>query len=312
MMENKVSYTLVGGFVFTLFIGAIVFVLWHANYAQDKSYKFYKVITNESVSGLNIKAPVKLMGVSVGEVEKLYINPKNSEEIVILIKVDAQTPIKTDSYAILKPQGITGLSYLEIEGGKKESPLLQTSSEEKSMGVIFTKPSLLSRFDNSFATIVTNIEQTLNSLQATLEQGIKIMNETNVKHIEQILSNTNEISQNISQNSHKFSHLFDEAIATTNQIGQMTSHISRIATIDTTKMLASVDEAAQSVNRLMNKIEQRVDSGIFDIDMLLAESLDSFESTMNELNALILQLQQSPSDILYKSTEQKLGPGEKR
>ena len=302
-MENKVSYTLVGIFVFTIFIGAVAFVLWHANYAQDKSYKQYKVITSESVAGLNIKAPVKLMGVTVGEVEKLYINPKNSEEVVIVIKIDAQTPIKVDSYAILKPQGITGLTYLEIEGGKKDSAMLDTSPEEKLMGVIPTQPSLLSRFDNSFATIVASIEETLNSLHTTFDQTTKIMSETNIAHIEQILHHSNEVSQ-------KFSLLVDEATTTSQEIGAMSSHISRIVQTDTTQMLSSVDEAAKSVDRLMNKIEQRVDGGAFDVDILLGESLSSFESTMNELSNLILQLQDNPSDILFKSTQQKPGPGE--
>lgn len=59
-MENRLSYILVGAFIFVLLIAGIFSILWLGNYSDEGAFKFYKVATKESVSGLNEKAPVKL------------------------------------------------------------------------------------------------------------------------------------------------------------------------------------------------------------------------------------------------------------
>jgi len=85
-MENRVSYILIGLFVFILGFSAVGAILWLGKYAQSENYNYYNVVTTQSVSGLNPKAPVKLRGVSVGEVKDIYINKNNSEEVIVLIK----------------------------------------------------------------------------------------------------------------------------------------------------------------------------------------------------------------------------------
>ncbi len=120
-MENRVSYILIGLFVFILSFSTVGFILWLGKYAQGENYSYYKVVTTQGVSGLNPKAPVKLRGVSVGEVKDIYINHNNSEEVIVLIKVKEDTPIKEDTHALINLQGITGLSYIELEGGTHES-----------------------------------------------------------------------------------------------------------------------------------------------------------------------------------------------
>ena len=88
-MENRLSYILVGLFVFILLIGGVFSIVWLGNYSNEGAFKFYKVATTESVSGLNEKAPVKLNGVHIGEVRKITINPKNAEEVLVIIRVDS-------------------------------------------------------------------------------------------------------------------------------------------------------------------------------------------------------------------------------
>lgn len=59
-MENRLSYILVGLFLFVLLIGGVVSILWLGNYSEKGNFKFYKIATKESVSGLNDKAPSNL------------------------------------------------------------------------------------------------------------------------------------------------------------------------------------------------------------------------------------------------------------
>ena len=50
----------------------------------------------------------------------------SSEEIEVILEVKGGTPIKQDTVAILESQGITGLKYIDLVGGTKNSPLLKT------------------------------------------------------------------------------------------------------------------------------------------------------------------------------------------
>ena len=52
-MENRLSYILVGAFIFVLLIAGVFSILWLGNYSDEGAFKFYKVATKESVSGLN-------------------------------------------------------------------------------------------------------------------------------------------------------------------------------------------------------------------------------------------------------------------
>lgn len=58
-MENRLSYALVGLFVFILLLAGIFSIIWLGNYSNEGTFKFYRVATTESVSGLNEKAPVQ-------------------------------------------------------------------------------------------------------------------------------------------------------------------------------------------------------------------------------------------------------------
>ncbi|MCK9337911.1 MAG: MlaD family protein [Arcobacteraceae bacterium] len=309
-MENKANYILLGIFVFVTFLSGIVFLLWYSNYSQSIQYSYYKVNIKESVSGLNLKAPVKLRGVNVGEVDKLYINPDNSEEVTIIVKIVSDTPIKVDNYAILKPQGITGLSYLEIEGGTNQSEKLKTSDKESLMGVIPAKASFLSMIDKSFETIAQRIDiffkgQGMENLQILLENSAKTS-----QHLA-------KLSQVLEEESENISLLIKQSHNTAKELEIMSQSISQVVYEDTTVMMDNVTKAAQSVDNLMLKLEQKVDSGSFDIDEVieynlkpLANSISQLDELLIETKSLIINLEESPSDILFKSTPKKLGPGE--
>ncbi len=96
-MENKLSYILVGAFIFVLLIGGVFSIVWLGNYSDKGTFKFYKIATKESVSGLNEKAPVKLQGVQIGEVRGITINPYNAEEVLVTVRVQDNAPIKVDT-----------------------------------------------------------------------------------------------------------------------------------------------------------------------------------------------------------------------
>ena len=175
-MENRLSYIVIGAFVFSLLIGSVFAILWLGNYSDKGSFKYYKVATKESVSGLNDKAPVKLRGVQIGEVRSITINPNNAEEVLITIRVQDNAPIKEDTYAVLEAQGITGLSFVQLQGGSNDAKDLKTSGKPEEYGIIDSRPSTFSRLDKTITSVSTKAEM-------IFERADALMSEKNLKNI---------------------------------------------------------------------------------------------------------------------------------
>jgi phospholipid/cholesterol/gamma-HCH transport system substrate-binding protein len=76
-MEGRINYTIVGLFVILLLAGLIAFTYWLCKYGGKQEYDLYYVYMSESVSGLSPDVSVKYMGVDVGTVEHIGINPRD-------------------------------------------------------------------------------------------------------------------------------------------------------------------------------------------------------------------------------------------
>ena len=71
---------------------------------QDLYYIAYEDV---SVSGLDVGSPVKYLGLKVGSVKKIKIDPRNINRIIVQIGLTEGTPIKKDVEAEISTIGIT-------------------------------------------------------------------------------------------------------------------------------------------------------------------------------------------------------------
>lgn len=320
-MENRVSYILIGLFVFILGISTVGFVLWLGKYAQSEVYQYYNVVTTQSVSGLNPKAPVKLRGVSVGEVKDIYINSNNSEEVTVLIKVTEGTPIKEDTHALINLQGITGLSYIELDGGTHESKLLKTGKDEKSYGIIPTKDSIIERVDKTFTMIGDKTER-------MLDKTDEVMSQKNLKNFEQILKNIVEMTESLNKNldmvyskEEKLDKVLESAYSFEIAVIKSADAVRKMANglgASGHETLVSMQEAALTTSRVMGELDEKLKKGTLDIDVIIRENLLPFQNDLNDLRTLIIEsrefvseIRDSPSDLFFKETSEEGAPSER-
>jgi len=322
-MESRVNYTVVGVFVLILASALIAFAFWLGKYNQDDgNYHRYRVYIKESVSGLAPEAAVKFHGVDVGMVESIKINPRNSEEVELTLKIKKETPIKTDSSAVLKFYGITGLAFIEIVGGSKDAPLLTTSTN--AIATIPTSPSLITRLDESLSKVASK-------LSVTLDRADQLFSDKNVQNVAQTLDHLRSLTAQIDAYQVQVKQLLEQSLVLeTNATESMASMKEAAVSVKTssgnfntliqTKMtttLESLQATSEESHTLIRKLEASLDRGDYDVSAIAAPAaselsglIEQTRTLTNEMELTLRNLRESPSDLLFKKSIPKPGPGE--
>jgi phospholipid/cholesterol/gamma-HCH transport system substrate-binding protein len=82
----------------------------------QQKYELYLAVEEESVAGLNPSAPVKYSGVEIGKVRSITLDPQDPQRVDLLLAIAQGAPIKQDTVAVLKAQGLTGIAYVDLSG----------------------------------------------------------------------------------------------------------------------------------------------------------------------------------------------------
>ncbi|PLY10088.1 MAG: MCE family protein [Arcobacter sp.] len=300
-MDTKINFFKIGLFIVVSTALLLGVVFWLGKYGfEDKKFDKYAIYFKESISGLNVGSTVKYRGFEVGSVEEIKINPNNSEEIQLDIIIKKEVPIKADIYAVLGNLGITGLKYIELKGGSNSSELLKPN--ESGLRVIPSKTSMLASLEESTAGITSE-------LLLVLVQIKKALNDENINNFYQTMGNIEQISSHLNDNQ----KIFDELFINMNKFVKTGSESFETMSSSATTVKASAAQFQELSKKLMDNLED----GSFDIKQLSQESfeklnivLDSLENTMEKSQRLIDNLNQSPSDIIFKQKDIKYGPGE--
>jgi len=322
-MESRVNYTAIGVFVILFTVAVVAFGFWLGKYSQDERlYRRYKVYMTESVSGLSPEASVKFQGVDVGKVESIQINPHNSEEVELTLKIKKETPIKTDSNAMLKFYGITGLAFIEIAGGSRHAPLL--SDGKDTVLTIPSSPSLITRLDESLSNVAAK-------LSLTLDHANKLFSDKNVDNVAQSLENLRSLTAQIDGYQTQIKTLLAQSIALEHNAsksfvamgeaaGSVKTASGNFNTLIQTKMastLESLDATSKESHKLIQKLEASLDHGNYDMRAIAAPAsgelttlLEQTRTLSNEMETTLRSLRESPSDLLFKKSTPKPGPGE--
>lgn len=319
-MNNRVNYTAVGFLVLLGISLMMAFTYWMLKPTVDDDVKNYTIYFNESVLGLNLDAPVKYRGISVGKVTHMKINPKNSEQVEVTVSILKTTPIKADTVAKLTAQGITGLSYINLSMGGHISKNLKSKKGEK-FPVIQTVPSFFKNFENSFGTVS-------NRLSSTLGKTEELLGEKNQKEIALLLQKSARVMQKVDLllDDKTVSHLqstVKNMDSFTNKMDKLMPDIDKFIgnsvtwEDDVSSSLGSISTSYKGIKASMDEFKRAISSGEFNMKELGADVVPTMNNTLIEMQELMIkfegtleQYNKSPSDILYKQQDIRKAPGE--
>jgi phospholipid/cholesterol/gamma-HCH transport system substrate-binding protein len=166
-MENR-AHALATG-IFILFLGGVLAVvaLWFQGDQGEKND--FLIVSRSAVSGLNVKAPVKLRGVAIGKVEAIEFDRADTARILIRIRVDKNAPLTQATVARLAYQGITGLSYIDLSepaGTSAPAPMLAEGAAP-----IELQPSMLDRLSSTGPQLLERVSEVAVRLNTLLAEG---------------------------------------------------------------------------------------------------------------------------------------------
>ena len=319
-MNNRVNYTAVGFLVLLGVSLMMAFTYWMLKPTVDDDVRNYTIYFDESVLGLNLDAPVKYRGISVGKVTHMKINPKNSEQVEVTVTILKTTPVKVDTVAKLTAQGITGLTYINLNMGGHISEILETKKGEK-YPVIKTVPSFFENFEKSLGTVSNRLSSTLGKteellgaenqkeISLLLQSSAQVMQKVDVLLDEETVVHLQETAKNMDSFTRKMDKLMPDI---DNFIGKSVAWEDDIAT-----SFGSIATSYKGIKASMDEFKRAISSGEFNMKELGADVVPTVNNTLIEMQELMIKFEEtleqydkSPSDILYKQQDIRKAPGE--
>ena len=303
------NYALVGAFVLVLGAVLITVVLWLASGgALQKKYTLYLAIEDESVAGLNLNAPVKYNGVDVGKVREIRLDPVNPERVILLFAIEHGTPIKEDTVAVLKTQGLTGIAYVELGGGARDAPLLRATAGNK-YPVIRTKPSLSARLENVLTTVLAKLDSTSSNINAILSEENRVALKSALADIATVARTIAARKDTLDAGMTHAARTFEAASRATAQAGPVIDRIGRSAD--------AIEKMGNEVARTSTSAGKTVDTVGADVKRFGAETLPELERLLGELSVLSTSLrrlseqtERDPRGFIFGRKPVPQGPGE--
>ena len=303
------SYSVVGAFVLVLGAVLIAGVLWLASGgAFQKKYDLYLAIEDESVAGLNLNAPVKYNGVDVGKVREIRLDPDNPERVNLLFAIERGTPIKEDTVAVLKTQGLTGIAYVELSGGGRDTPPLRATAGSE-YPVIRTKPSLSARLENVLTDVLAKLDSTSNNINAILSDENRAAFKSALADIAAVARTVAARKETLDAGIANAARTFENASRATAQAGPVIDRIGRSAD--------AVEKMGNEIALASASAGKTVDSVGADVKRFTAETLPELERLLGEMGVLAASLRRlsekiegSPGGLLLGRRQVPPGPGE--
>lgn len=235
-METRASYVIVGAFVLSFFVAIVGAVVWLADLEIDDDTVLYDVFFDGSVSGLSVGNAVRYNGIPIGIVTDMRISPKRFGEVRVVIEVPRDTPIREDAVARLEYQGITGVAFIQIDGGTEAAAPLAATSGQSRPEIASEKSALQQVFETA--------PEIMENLETLVGQATKMLSDEHIAEIGGTLENINRFSGSLAESSTDVEYLLQEGAATMEQLRQTAADAERLvsAFADRAENLAGVTE----------------------------------------------------------------------
>lgn len=186
-MERDIRYITVGLIVAVLLSAGVGLILWQvSDQSTGRGGQAYVIAFEGSVGGLNVGSAVRYMGMRAGNVTRVGVARDRVDQVEVHIQLNKQTPINASTVAQIRPQGITGRSYVGLTTAQPtdEAGPARTS-EHHEVPILRGEPSQLDR-------LLTRLPELLTRFETVAASAEELLNADNRQAIGSILDNADQ------------------------------------------------------------------------------------------------------------------------
>jgi phospholipid/cholesterol/gamma-HCH transport system substrate-binding protein len=304
-VEREANYLAVGAFVLLVVVMGVLFVYWYSASSDHRFYVRYEIYFDGSVSGLSQGGPVRYLGVDVGRVVRIRIDPRAANRVQVVAEIDATTPISERTLAQLSLQGITGLLYIDLE---------QQRADDSGRRILAAVPSerypVIRSSHSDFDQFLSSLPDVTARLNELVDRSTRLLSDNNIASVERVLANVDRATARLPHTAENLDSLVDELRATVNDAHRVITELHAATQSASVDFLAAVQQLRATSDNLQRasatldafvsenreQISGFVRGGLPQLELLLRDS----RAAAQEIRDLSRSLRDNPSQLLYQ------------
>lgn len=310
--QNRVKVGLFVTLSFFMLTGAIG---WLAGSRFFRAVDTYEIRFAKSVSGLLPGSRVEYQGVTVGRVKRLSLTSEPPPEVVVTVELKPLTPVRHDTYAVLRGSLVTNIRYIELGGGTKDSPPMEDGetigvkdgdsleditgragqASEVALAIMKRLQSdvLTDKNIAAISTMMSNLAAMSTDLRNTVAQ---VATPTTAAALNAMVADMQKAAAGLRRTSATIEGLRGDA---TVMIGD-----AKLTVAEAKAALAELNKAVVVTQQVLGQIGAltgHVDSILYQNQGDLGRALGGLAGTMRELNQTLTTIRYDPARLVWGS-----------
>jgi len=301
-MDRESNYVAVGVFVILVLAMAAGFVLWYTESGDGREYERYEIYFDGSVFGLTEGSSVRYLGVSVGRVARIGLDPRAPGRVRVVADIAENTPVEDDTIARLALQGVTGLLFIDLRPRDPAKPR-RPAIAGIDYPVIPSEQSDFDVFVSSLPDVVAKAGEALNRINA-------LLSDRNIEAVTSAAGSIDQASAKLPQTITEAREMFAELNSAAAEMrgaaanlrgltdasgGQLKTAVVRLREV-ADNVASTTARLDRFIERNEGNLERFADQGLAEFEQLLRET----RQAVRAFESLSDSLERDPSRLVYR------------
>jgi phospholipid/cholesterol/gamma-HCH transport system substrate-binding protein len=302
-MDRDTNYVVVGAFVLLVIAMAVSFVFWYTDQKDKRTYQRYEIYFQGTVSGLTAGSPVRYLGVDVGKVVRIQLEPQQRKRVEVIVDIESAAPIDNRTLASLTLQGVTGLLFIDLEEDPKAAASGPLPPGHR-YPVIRSAPSDFDVLLSSLPALATHTVELVDRLN-------RVFSDNNVRAFEATLDSARLASERLPETVRDLQGLVADMRRASQEVEGAAADlhgITNAAAPNIEVALANVRHVTEKLADTSDSLDRFVTQNEPGLSRFTGQSLPELEQLLREsreaardFRDLSRSLKQNPSQLFYES-----------
>lgn len=280
-MEPEGRYTIIGSLVLLLAAVTVFALVWLGGYSRVEQHFYTIYFERQSLRGIQIGGDVSIRGLKVGQIVSYVISPSNVNRVKVNIRVDGQSPVSTDTTAVISRNLVTSVARIDLETPNPPGPILAGIPSGESYPIIPEGSSELDAISDAVNQIAINGGEALRNINELLNEDNRRAVTDSVKGLRDLMAGLGTRLESLDGAARDLSRTA-ESIQVSGE---------RITT--------AVETTASTFNRALRPLAGNADATLRDLRGLFADT----RKAIADLNGTVAGLERSTSTTLDRTAQ---------